>query len=176
VDPKDQRPAVWPEEFDAGVLLRALSSGGVDFVVIGGIAMVIHGSARITRDLDIVFAPDAANLEALGEALVGLDAQLRGVDDDVPFVPDSRTLAGIEILTLDTSAGWLDVHRRPDGAPPYSSLKRDAERVDLGGFSVLVASPPDLLAMKRKAARPQDLMDVEYLEAIQRLRRQTGRS
>ena len=68
-DPKDRRPAIWPGEFDPGELLRRLVAAGVDFVVIGGIAAVLHGSARLTRDLDIVFAPDAGNLEALARVL-----------------------------------------------------------------------------------------------------------
>ena len=60
--------ADWPE-FSATDLLRLLVRHGVDFVVVGGIAMVIHGSARLTQDLDICFAADAANLSVLGTAL-----------------------------------------------------------------------------------------------------------
>jgi hypothetical protein len=175
-DPKDRRPAIWPEEFDAPALLRRLSEAEVDFVVIGGIAVVLHGSARLTRDLDIVFSPDEANLAALGQVLVDLNAKLRGVEEHVPFVPDGRTLANVQLLTLTTDAGWLDIHRRPDGAPPYSTLKRRAETKDLDGFSVRVASPDDLLAMKRAAGRAQDLVDVEELEAIKRLRSTLGRT
>jgi predicted nucleotidyltransferase len=169
-DPKDQIPAIWPEEFDAAELLRRLVHAGVDFVIIGGVAAILHGSGRLTRDLDIVFAPDEGNLQALGRVLVESEARLRGMDDDVPFVADARTLHGIQLLTLETNAGWFDVHRRPDGAPPYDALRRQAERMDVGGFSVLVASLDDLLAMKRAAGRAQDLVDVETLEAIKRLR------
>jgi predicted nucleotidyltransferase len=174
VDPKDARPAQWPQ-FDPRGLLRPLVAAGVDFVVIGGIALVLHGSGRLTRDLDIVFAPDDANLDVLGGVLVGLQARLRGVEEDVPFAPDARTLDGIQLLTLETSAGWLDIHRRPDGAPPYQTLRLRAERMDVGGFTVLVASPDDLIAMKRAAGRPIDLIDLEELDAIKRLRRRTGR-
>jgi hypothetical protein len=171
MDPKDQLPAIWPAEFDARELLRRLTAAGVDFVVIGGVAAVLHGSARLTRDLDIAFAPDQGNLEALGRVLVESEARLRGVDQDIPFVPDARTLHGVQLLTLETNAGWLDVHRRPDGAPPYDGLRRRAERMEVGGFSVLVASIDDLLAMKRAAGRTQDLLDIETLEAVKRLRR-----
>lgn len=170
-DPKEQRPAIWPAEFDAGELLRRLVAAGVDFVVVGGVATVLHGSARLTRDLDIVFAPDEANLEALGRVLVESEARLRGIEEDVPFIPDARTLHEIQLLTLETNAGWFDLLRRPDGAPPYDGLRRHAERMDVGGFSILVASIDDLLAMKRAAGRAQDVLDIETLEAIKRLRR-----
>ena len=164
---------MWPD-FDLEIMLRSLSEAGVDYVVIGGIAMVVHGSARITRDLDIVFAPERENLEKLGRVLISLDARLRGVEEDVPFVPDAATLDKVDLLTLETVAGWIDVHRRPAGAPPYASLKKRAEAVEFEGHEILVAAPADLQAMKRAAGRPQDLMDLEYLEAIVRLRRERG--
>jgi predicted nucleotidyltransferase len=170
VDPKDRRPTEWPD-LDVEEILRRLTAAGVDFVIVGGIAMILHGASRLTRDLDIVFAADESNLKSLGQVLVRLDARLREVEEDVPFVPDAGTLANVELLTLATSAGWLDVHRRIDGVPRYESLRRNAERVDLGGFSVLVASPDDMVAMKRAAGRPLDLADLEELEAIKRLRR-----
>jgi hypothetical protein len=158
-------------ELRADEILERLVSRGVDFVVIGGIAAVLHGSPRATFDLDVCFATDDTNLEALGEVLVGLDAGLKGVDDDVPFVPNAQTLRRVEVLTLDTAAGELDVLTRPSGAPRYDVLRRRAERFDLGGFSVLVASLEDLIGMKQAANRPKDRADVEELETIRRLRR-----
>jgi len=172
LDPKDRRPAEWPD-LDVRGMLQQLTASGVDFVVIGGVAMILHGSARVTRDLDIAFASDDPNLDALGEVLVELGARLREVDEDVPFVPDGRTLRTVELLPLATSRGWLDVHRGPPGAPRYEKLRRNAERVDLGGFSVLVASPDDLIVMKRAAGRTIDLSDIEELDVI---KRQRGRS
>lgn len=157
-------------------MLRRLTAAGVDFVVIGGIALVLAGSARLTRDLDVIFAPDEANLEALGTVLVGLDARLRGIDDDLPFVPDGRSLREVELLTLTTSAGWLDVHRAVDGAPAYDVLRGRAERVRIGDFAVLVAAPNDMIAMKRAAGRPQDVADIAEWEAIKRLRDSLGRT
>jgi predicted nucleotidyltransferase len=75
------------------------------------------------------------------------------------------------VLTLDTAAGELDVLAKPSGAPRYDVLRRRAERYDLGGFSVLVASLDDLIAMKQAAGRPKDRADVDELETIRRLRR-----
>jgi nucleotidyltransferase AbiEii toxin of type IV toxin-antitoxin system len=157
-------------DFDPTRLLRALVDRRVDFVVIGGVAAVLHGSARNTFDLDICFASDPDNLEALGSTLVGLRAQLRGVSEAVPFVPDAAALRRVEVLTLTTTAGDLDVLRAPSGAPRYDVLRGHADRYDVGGFEVRVASVEDLIAMKTAAGRPKDLGDIEELEAILRLR------
>lgn len=164
-------PDVDRERLDAKTILRELTRAGVDFVVIGGIALVLHGSARATFDLDITYATDAGNLEALGGVLVALEARLRGVDDDVPFVPDAATLRNVELLTLRTVAGDLDVLARPAGAPAYDVLRRRAERLDVGGFAILVASTADLISMKNAAGRGKDLIDLAELQAIERLRR-----
>jgi len=151
-------------------MLTRLVERGVDFVVIGGVAALLHGSAQLTTDLDITYATDETNLEVLGEVLISLGARLRGVDDDVPFVPDGRTLRHTQILCLQTDAGILDVLAGPDGAPPYATLRTRAERHRIGELPVLVASIDDLIAMKRAAGRPKDLAAIEDLEAIQRLR------
>jgi hypothetical protein len=156
-------------ELDVARILRALTERGVDFVVIGGIAAVLHGSARNTFDLDLCFATDDANLDALGEVLMGLHARLRGVED-VPLVPDAATLRRIEVLTLSTDAGDLDVLARPDGAPSFDVLRRRADRFDVGGFVVSVASLDDLIAMKSAAGRPKDRETIAELQAIRRVR------
>lgn len=155
--------------FDPIPLLKRLVGEGVDFVVIGGWAVVAQGFVRPTRDLDIVFARDPANLAALGAVLTTLGATLRGADPSLPFVPDARTLRGVELLSLNTDLGALDVHVRPAGAPPYSALKRTADSYDLGGVRVRVACVPHLIAMKQAAGRRRDRDDVEALRAIEAL-------
>lgn len=162
--------ANWPE-FHPGPILRALVAGGVDFVVIGGYAAIAHGSAQLTRDIDICFAPDEANLQRLGEALIGLEASLSGVSEDVPFVPDAATLKNTQVLTLMTREGRLDVLMTPDGAPTYPALRRHATHVEVDGVPVPVASLEDLIGMKRAANRDKDHIALEELEVIRRLRR-----
>jgi uncharacterized nucleotidyltransferase DUF6036 len=163
--------AEWPE-FRPAALLQRLVAGEVDFVVVGGLAAVVHGSATITRDLDITYAPEADNLDRLGRVLVDLGARLRGVTDDVPFVPDGRILRHTRLLTLDTPDGWIDLLAQPDGSPSYERLRERAWRTELAGVTVWVASLEDLIAMKKAAGRPKDLVAVEELEAIQRLQRE----
>jgi hypothetical protein len=162
--PSDRPP------LSADEILRRLVERGVDFVVIGGIAAVLHGSPRNTFDLDICLATDHANLNALADVLTALGARLKGANEEVPFVPDARTLLQIDLLTLVTSLGELDVLAHPPGAPAYPDLRRNADRYDLGSFNVSVASIDDLIAMKQAAGRAKDLVDIEELDAIKRLR------
>lgn len=162
-------------DFRPTAILEHLGQAGVDFVVVGGIALTAHGSDRNTFDLDICPRPSDPNLDALGIALIDLGARLRGVEEDVPFVPDGATLARMQILTLDTTLGPLDVLARPDGSPPYDRLRGNAEPVEIGAATVLVASVDDLLEMKRSAGRDKDRMDIEILETIKRLRKRMAR-
>jgi predicted nucleotidyltransferase len=162
--------ATWPE-LSVGELLRRLCEARVDFVVVGGLAVVLHGYVRTTKDLDICYAGDDANLEALGDVLVAIEARLRGIEDDIPFVPDGRTLRHTQILTLETSLGWVDLLVDPAGSPSYATLRERATSMHVSGHDVQVASVDDLLAMKRASNRPTDQADIEALEKIQRVRR-----
>ena len=155
--------ANWPD-FRPTALIGALSRAGVDFVVIGGVAVVVQASPRFTRDLDISYATDTANLERLGALLVDLDARLRGAEEDVPFTPDAGTLRHTQMLMLTTRDGDLDLLVDPPGSPGYPALRRHADIVDLDGASVRIASLEDLIEMKRAAGRPQDEIDLESLE------------
>ena len=151
-------------DFRPTELIGALARAEVDFVVIGGVAVVVQASPRFTRDLDISYATDTANLERFGALLVALDARLRGVEEDLPFTPDARTLRHARMLTLTTPDGDLDLLVDPPGSPGYPALRRHADIVDLDGYRVRIASLEDLIEMKRAAGRPQDEADLEALE------------
>lgn len=155
-------------EFALGRLLRLLVQAEVDFVVVGGVAVIVQGSPRFTKDLDICHATDPENLDRLGALLVQLGAKLRGVDEDLPFIPDGQTLKRTRILTLTTPEGDIDLLVDPPGSPGYPALKRRAARIELDGETVLIASIDDLIAMKTAAGRPQDLLDLESLQIARR--------
>lgn len=158
-------------EYRPAALVRALVEGGVDFVIIGGVGVVLQAMPRFTKDLDICYSTANDNLEALGSVLVGLKARLRGIPEEVPFVPDGRSLRHTQILCLTTPMGDIDLLVNPDGAPPYEVLRERAKIFELGGQQVRTASIEDLLAMKRAAGRPQDLTDIESLEVARERQR-----
>lgn len=139
-------------------------------MIVGGIAAVLHGSARLTRDLDIAFDASRENLERLGAVLSALSPRLRGAEDVEGFVPDVDALRRVELLTLTTDLGDLDLLASPPGAPGYAALRDRAEVFSIGGLEARVSAIEDLLSMKRAAGRIKDQADVAELEAILRLR------
>lgn len=157
-----------PELYRPGRLVSALVGGGVDFVIVGGVAVILQAMPRFTKDLDICYSTEQDNLDALGGVLVALKARLRGVSEEVPFVPDGRTLRRTQIVCLTTPEGDIDLLVAPDGAPPYKTLRRRADVMELSGHQIRIASIEDMLAMKRAAGRPVDIVDVESLEAARR--------
>jgi hypothetical protein len=152
-----------PETFDPVPLIQALVDDEVDFVLIGGLAGIAHGSAYPTYDVDVMYARDRGNLERLANVLRDLGATLRGAPPDLPFLLDAETLEKGGNFTFDTPRGSLDILAEPAGAPPYADVKAASEEIDLGGRSVRVASLNHLIAMKDAAARVKDrLMATEY--------------
>ncbi len=135
-------------------------------MLIGGVAARLHGSPSLTRDVDVCYSRALANLERLAGVLATLHARLRGADDNIPFLPDARTLLAGANFTFTTDLGDVDVLARPAGVAGYDELARSAELVDLGDVSVLVATLDDLIRMKTAAGRAKDRAEVEILAAL----------
>ena len=95
-----------------------------------------------------------------------MKAKLRGVDRDVPFVLDARSVKMGDSFTFTTSLGSLDCRGTPAGSNGYDGLARTAAKMNVGGLEVAVASLEDLIQMKRAAGRPKDLIEVEVLAAV----------
>jgi hypothetical protein len=152
-------------------LLVALTNSRVDFVVIGGVAVGVHGFVRATRDLDIVPDPAAENLARLARVLVELEAQPVGIGDflprEFPHDPtDPAQLAEGANFRLETSHGPLDIMQWVAGIesqPAYPELARKALPVAFRDAQIRVCGLEHLRAMKRAAARPQDLEDLKRL-------------
>ena len=160
-------------EFDPVPLLAALSRASVDFVVIGGVAGGIHGSAIGTQDLDVAYAPDPDNLERLADVLRDVGAHLRGrnVPDDLPFLLDADTLSRGANFTFATRFGSFDILGDAAGAPPYEQLRADAVEFSIGEYRARAASLDHLIAMKLAAGRPRDLVAaMEYRQLSDELR------
>ena len=159
-------------EFDPAPILQTLEKQGVDFVVIGGLAGMAHGSRYPTNDTDVAYGRTNENLGRLAAALTEMNATLRGAPPDVPFVVDAVSLANGANFTFDTTFGPLDILGDAAGAPRYEELRREAVNATLFGVRVAVASLDHLIAMKEAAARPRDLLAAsEYRVISDELRR-----
>jgi hypothetical protein len=156
--------------FDPDRILRTLDAHEVQFVIIGGLAGNIRGTADVTNDLDVCYARKEDDLRRLAAALKELDATLRvagPVDGPIPFQLDAATLRMGDSFTFSTKAGDFDILGTPSGTGGYDDLIQGASRFDLGqGLLVYVAGIDDLIRMKRAAQRPKDLLHIEHLEAL----------
>jgi hypothetical protein len=152
--------------FDPIPLFQILSRRRVRFVLIGGFAGRLWGSNTITNDLDICYARDRANLEALVEALQEMGATLRGAPKDVPFLLDAQTLERGDHFTFDTKFGDLDCLGIPAGTKGFQELVDGSTEMAVGSVRVQVASVHDLIRLKRAAGRPKDLVEIEILAAL----------
>jgi predicted nucleotidyltransferase len=143
-------------------MLRELLDRGVDFVVVGGMAVQVHGHVRGTRDLDLIPAPDLLNLGRLAEALAALGAELA----EGGRAPDPHALRRAPLVRLITERGRLDL-LNPDlatGLPKaYADIRGRAVELELDGRVVAVAGLDDLIRMKRVAGRAHDLSDIGAL-------------
>lgn len=145
-----------------GPLLGALDRHGVDFVVIGSIAGLAHGSAYPTYDLDLAYAGRLENLNRMAAALGEIGVQI-----------DDNRLGEHNVFSFDTEHGALDILREIPGVDTYEQLRRDSTSEAIAGVAVRVASLNHLIGMKRAANRVKDrLMVLEYVELAD-LRRPT---
>ena len=159
--------------FEPRALLETLVRHEVRFVVVGGIAGNAHGSTTATLDLDVCYARDKENLGSLAAALRELEITLRGADPGLPFRVDERAIRNGLNFTFSTRHGSLDCLGEASGYT-FEVLAPNAERAELGGVEVLVASLDDLIRMKRAAGRTKDLVEVENLSKLREVREERG--
>jgi predicted nucleotidyltransferase len=154
-------------ELDIHSLLAELVREGVEFLVIGGVAVGFHGYVRATKDVDIVPAPDGGNLARLVQVLGRLDARIEGAgdfdEDELPDPLDPAVLAEGGNWVLETRLGRFDVMQWIDDEALWERLRPGAVEADIDGLLVLFVGYEDLVAMKERAARPEDLTDLERL-------------
>ncbi len=155
-------------ELDVGGLLNVLDRHEVAYVMIGGLAAVIHGSPIPTQDLDITPASGTDNLARLSSALTDLGARIRadGVPDGLPFAHDAESLAAVQVWNLTTRFGDLDISFVPSGTAGFADLDRSAEPVEFAGVVVRVASLADVIRSKQAANRPKDQRVLPALREI----------
>lgn len=147
---------------DAERILRALAEHGVEYVLIGGLAVQTHGHVRTTNDADLIPAPDSGNLKRLAAALWALDAWVLNPGEEGIAI-DEKMLSRATIWQFVTCDGGIDVMHEVPGGRPYRELSERALHVQLDGVDVPLVDLDDLIQMKLARERPTDLADVAAL-------------
>jgi hypothetical protein len=160
-DPQD-RPR-GQAEFRPERLLAALANEAVDYVAVGGIALIAHGVVRATLDLDIIPAPAAENLARLAAAIAALQGVPHG-EPDTPVTAD--LLARDANMRFDTDAGQLDVLCAASYRRMYPDLAERSITSAVDGIPIRLASRNDLIRLKAASGRDRDLLDIGDLLAL----------
>lgn len=153
-------------------VFEALNAAEARYVVVGGLATVLHGHARLTADVDLVVDLDPPAARAAMQALTVLGLRPRAPVRAVDFAdPDQRRTwvedKGMQVFSLWSPADpLLEVDVFVTHPIPFDGLWARSRLVRLGGVEARIASIPDLITLKRLAGRPEDLQDIEALEAI----------
>ena len=153
-------------------VFEALNRPDVRYVVVGGVAVVLHGYARLTADLDVVIDLAAGSARATIDALVGIGLRPTAPVDPAGFadpVTRARWISEkhMRVFSMrDPHDPLRQVDLFVEEPIPFEELWDRSERVELGELAVRVASIPDLITMKELAGRPLDLDDVARLREI----------
>jgi hypothetical protein len=158
-----------PEPLDPQRCFAALERRGVEYVLIGGLAAVLHGSAVVTNDADICPSRARENLERLSVALRDLHARIRTPTDPdgVAFACEPALLERVQMLNLQTDAGNFDIAFEPAGFTGYDDLVQGAETFDIDGILVRVAALRDVIRSKENANRAKDRAALPHLYALE---------
>ncbi len=148
-----------PEESTANPLrtiAKLLNRHQVKFLVIGGQAEYLFGSARVTLDVDLCYRRNHDNFDRLAKALVELEATLRGAPRDVPFLLDAETLAKGNNFTFETNLGIdLDLLGHVEPLGDYDDILVNAETYEIADVVVQAISLDDLIHIKGHLQRPK---------------------
>lgn len=147
-------------------LLQRLAESGVDFVVVGGFAGVLHGSALVTRDLDICAVLTPENIERLRASLKDLNPLHRMTPQRLSFLQTPKSGESVNNLYLETDWGVVDILTSITGLGDFKTLWANSESFEIGGKICRLISLPDLVRAKEAMGREKDLLAAKELRAI----------
>ena len=163
-------------------ILRELSRRKIQYLIVGGVAVNLHGYPRLTGDLDIVLCFEKSNIENFGTLLKKL-GWLPRVPVSVLDLADAKKREGwlkekgMKVFSMhnpDIPMEALDVLTDPGF--DFGVLKKHSTLMSYKDFKVRVASLDDLIAMKKKAGRKKDLMDVQALDELRRIKKHAAKN
>jgi hypothetical protein len=156
--------------FDPPAILRQLLDHQVDYVLIGGLAMMAHGSAYVTKDLDICYSRASNNIAHLVAAFAPLHPYLRGAPAGLPFRLDVPTIEAGLNFTLVTDLGDVDLLGEVSGIGSYEKAFLLSDERQVFGLTIRVLSLEGLIAAKKAVGRLKDRNHILELEELKKLR------
>jgi predicted nucleotidyltransferase len=156
--------------FDAPAILKQMSDHQVQFVLIGGLAMIAHGSAYITKDLDICYSRTQKNIGQVATAFAPLHPYLRGAPPGLPFRFDAATIQAGLNFTLTTDLGDVDLLGEVSGIGAYQQVFGQSIERKMYGLTIRVLSLEGLIAAKKAAGRIKDRNHLLELEELKKMR------
>lgn len=151
---------------DFEAVIQILSAAEVECVIVGGLAATIHGSARLTQDVDFVYSRTRPNIKRLVSALKPHSPYLRGAPPSLPFDWSEATVERGLNFTLTTTIGDIDLLGEIIGGGDYEALVPHTVNVDIFGCRCRCLDLPGLIRAKRATGRPKDLDALAELEAL----------
>ena len=146
--------------------IQSLADNGVDFVIVGGVAIRIHSSAYVTLDLDFCYSRTKGNLSKIVSALSQFNPRPRNFPRELPYFFDERSLQNATNFTFETDIGDIDLLGEVAGVGNYSEVEKSSVIFELYEREVRVLSIDALIAAKRAAGRTKDLLVLPELEAL----------
>lgn len=153
-------------------LFKALNHAKVEYVIVGGMATVLHGYPRFTADIDLVINLEQAEAEKAIKLMISLGLKARLPVDPMDFTVKSIRESWIKEKNMlvfsfyDPENPLLVVDVFVQEPVPFAELSKKAIMLNMNGESVPVCDIETLIAMKLKAGRAKDLEDIKYLQAI----------
>lgn len=142
-------------------LLVRLADAGVKFVLVGGVAVTLHGYVRLTEVVDVLIAGDAENVTKLLQALSGYGEGFARELSPADFTDDEGAIRIVE----ESEQCQVDIFTRVSGLR-FDDLARDADRFVVSGRTILFASKAALIRLKESSVRDKDRLDAAALRRL----------
>ncbi|MCK4564583.1 MAG: nucleotidyltransferase [Verrucomicrobia bacterium] len=157
-------------------IIDRLIRAKVDFVLVGGLAAVTHGSSMTTQDIDVCCDFSTANLLRLQSALTGTHPVHRMTTNRIPLQLTEENCGRLKNLYLDTDIGQLDCLGNILGLGDFHAVKQQGETIEVDGHPCRILRIEALITAKKAMGRPKDLQTIQQLEVIQKERQESSAS
>jgi predicted nucleotidyltransferase len=150
------------------LILKRLNDHGVEYVLVGGLAAVVHGSSLVTYDVDVCVSFREPNLSKIFDTLREINPRIRMRPDKMRLPDDPARFTSLKNLYLDTDLGSIDFLGELTGVGGFEEVMKHSKVTDFGAFECRVLDLETLIIAKRAAGRPKDIRALPELEALKR--------